>query len=500
MSILDNAELLLQAKNYTGSGDWLDESGNGHNATINGALFKAYSPATGQYIYMPGTSGNYLSTPDAAALDLLGDIWIAGRFAMDDWTPAADQTLIAKWEDTSDERAYRLMVDTTGVLRLGWSTDGTSANAVSEDSTVAPTVSNGAALWVAGTLDASVGTVKFYTAEPAATPVWAQLGTTVVGSGATSIGATTAVLEVGSDNTGTAQLLVGEVYDAHVEDGYDEGVGTLQFDMSSTTPVEPMATFAETSTNGATVTINRSSSADTVHVVDRNMFILHTNDYLEVADHDDLDFAADESFTMMFGYREYNTKNFSVIMAKKNSTGNSTAGYMIWTEGDNDTKFHVAGGGAGGSDQGTDVVVGTAMILGGIRDVVADEIEFYTDGVGSGSPPADGSTATIANSVTLRFGTESDGGGNFMAGEIHSGAIWREALTATEALAAANLLALEDLVTGGYATGGEEGAALRTALNAAGISYQGTVKMLQDFTGDTTVGYASGRKIALGKD
>lgn len=32
MSILDSAVLLLQAKNYSGSGNWLDESGNGHDA------------------------------------------------------------------------------------------------------------------------------------------------------------------------------------------------------------------------------------------------------------------------------------------------------------------------------------------------------------------------------------------------------------------------------------------------------------------------------------
>ena len=34
MAVIDSAELLLQAKNYSGSGAWQDESGNGHHAQL----------------------------------------------------------------------------------------------------------------------------------------------------------------------------------------------------------------------------------------------------------------------------------------------------------------------------------------------------------------------------------------------------------------------------------------------------------------------------------
>ncbi len=64
----------------------------------------------------------------------------------------------------------------------------------------------------------------------------------------------------------------------------------------------------------------------------------------------------------------------------------------------------------------------------------------------------------------------------------------------------AAIIAADNLVGLGHATGGEEGDALRTALKAAGTAYQGTIKMLRDYLGDTTVGYASGRKQALGKN
>ena len=47
------------------------------------------------YVYLPGVSGNYLSVPDEAALDITGDIDIRVQVAMDDWTPAADQVLVS---------------------------------------------------------------------------------------------------------------------------------------------------------------------------------------------------------------------------------------------------------------------------------------------------------------------------------------------------------------------------------------------------------------------
>ncbi len=71
MSILDSAELLLQAKNYSGSGPWLDESGNGHDAQFgstsggdaNDPLTKLYVALDEQFMFLPGTAGNFASAP-----------------------------------------------------------------------------------------------------------------------------------------------------------------------------------------------------------------------------------------------------------------------------------------------------------------------------------------------------------------------------------------------------------------------------------------------------
>lgn len=70
LASLDTAVLLLQAKNYSGSGNWLDESGNGLDATITGATFVDGGNATlGQSHFRMGGGGNYMVISDNAALD-----------------------------------------------------------------------------------------------------------------------------------------------------------------------------------------------------------------------------------------------------------------------------------------------------------------------------------------------------------------------------------------------------------------------------------------------
>ena len=78
------------------------------------------------YLRVTGTSGDYASTPDAAALDITGDIDLRVKVALDDWTPAAESTLIAKYTATGNQRSYALAVTATGALIFRWSEDGTA--------------------------------------------------------------------------------------------------------------------------------------------------------------------------------------------------------------------------------------------------------------------------------------------------------------------------------------------------------------------------------------
>lgn len=188
-----------------------DRNGAGFADTIEGCY---------NALVLPGTSGAYASTPDHASLDIVGDLDLRADLAMADWTPAAFSALIAKSASTG-QRSYQLGVTSGGRLEFRWYTDG-EATTFTAQSTVAPTVADGARLAVRVTFDVDNGaggrTVTFYTA-PSITGPWTQLGSPVTSAGVTSIFAGTSPLEIGSLNGGTGNRLTGTVYAAEVRNG-----------------------------------------------------------------------------------------------------------------------------------------------------------------------------------------------------------------------------------------------------------------------------------------
>lgn len=164
------------------------------------------------YVDLPGTSGNHVSTPDTATIDLTGDLDIAVRVAMDDWTPSVIQTLIGK-----GNTAYRVYVNTDGTITLGVYV---SAVERTPTSSVAPTVSNGQALWLRVTRNATTGATNFYTAadRPSLPTQWTQLGSADVASTTGAVGTNATALYLGTYN-GTSELLAGNVYEAVVLSG-----------------------------------------------------------------------------------------------------------------------------------------------------------------------------------------------------------------------------------------------------------------------------------------
>ena len=170
-------------------------------------------------------STGWCSTPDAAALDVTGDIDLRARAALTDWTPAGNSCLVGKGGVGSDF-SYTLHVSaTTGVLTLYWSENGTVVKSAS--STVAPTVSDASTLWVRATLDVNDGAgnrvVKFYTStddtHDHAAVTWTQLGSTVTTAGTTSIWASAQPLELGAYGSGFQDRTTGKVYAAAVLNG-----------------------------------------------------------------------------------------------------------------------------------------------------------------------------------------------------------------------------------------------------------------------------------------
>lgn len=163
---------------------------------------------------LPASNGSYASTPDSAALSITGDLDVRIRLAMDDWTPAADQTLISKYDSTGNQRSWRLYCQTSGTIVLAWSPDGTSAALLT------------AGTWVTGYADASVHWIRctirvadrvvtMYSSDDGV--AWTQQFASTPGA-VTSIFDGTAPVEIGSSSVGTNPL-GGNVYSAEIRSG-----------------------------------------------------------------------------------------------------------------------------------------------------------------------------------------------------------------------------------------------------------------------------------------
>ena len=64
-------------------------------------------------LYLPGIGANYASTPNATPLQITGDIDVRVKVALDDWTPAVSNTLIAKMS-ANNTRSFTFIVGTDG--------------------------------------------------------------------------------------------------------------------------------------------------------------------------------------------------------------------------------------------------------------------------------------------------------------------------------------------------------------------------------------------------
>ena len=443
--LLATAELLLQAhdENKFFSPKWADRSRRNHHAQngsaagadANDALGKAFDGL--QYAFMPKTgSANKLSTPDAAVLDPTDGIDLRIRVRLSD-VAGTTQHLITKDDFATNRSYYWRLQSTSQVLLVSY---GVSINSTVNLSTV---VSDGDLVWLRVACDYDNGTsnseTDFYysfdtTNDPDAV-TWTQLGSTVLAAVITASDLNQ-VLEVsGSGNN----LDNADVYRAVV---YDDIDGIKIFDAVLEDAASPYATFTERSANAATVTINRSTTGRVSTIIDRDQWLYSTDDNHEVADRPALDFGLNDSFTLMVVARGVTPIASNESLIDKNNAGGQ-AGYNI--------NLRVSDGAIRGSirdasdntslDEVTEPDSLTLYSAAFVRDVVADDVEAFKDGIGSGTPQGDFSVTSNESTDPLRIGRASGGvGSTFYEGAIMAVAIWRRALTDAEVLEAHGLL------------------------------------------------------------
>jgi hypothetical protein len=200
-----------------------------------------------------GTSGDYASTPDAASLDIVGDIELMVEVTARDWSPSAAQALISKWLATGNQRSYQLRLMTDGTLTYRWSTDGTAIT--TKTSTAAVSVPASGRLAIRVTHDVSNGgnnDVKFYTAS-SISGSWVQLGSTVTTAGTVALFSSSAVLTLGSSDDGTVERFAGIIHAAKVLSGL---AGTEVANPNFEIQANNTTSFADTATPAKTWTIN----------------------------------------------------------------------------------------------------------------------------------------------------------------------------------------------------------------------------------------------------
>jgi hypothetical protein len=145
---------------------------------------------TTSYLYLPGTAGTWVLTPDSSSLSITGDIELILDIALDSWRDAQD--IASKYTVDGNDRAWAVNIDEDGILQWVWSADGTNTTAAF--STIPVPAADGERLAIKITFDVNNGAAgndtRFYisaNSDQLSDGPWQQLGATVTGSGTTSI-------------------------------------------------------------------------------------------------------------------------------------------------------------------------------------------------------------------------------------------------------------------------------------------------------------------------
>lgn len=207
------------------------------------------------FLDVPGSGS--ASTPDAASLDITGDIDVRFEATLADWTAHEGITeLIGKLVQAGNQRSW-LVTILGGNLRWEWSADGINTTSVTSTRPLTSDPSDRLAVRVTQDVNngASGNTVTFYTAPTIDGP-WTQLGDAVVTAGTTSIFNSTAPLRVGDASSDVAFTTPnGRIHAAQVYNGIS---GTLVANPDFTSQTVGAASFVDST--GKTWTMNSPAS------------------------------------------------------------------------------------------------------------------------------------------------------------------------------------------------------------------------------------------------
>ena len=130
-------------------------------------------PEGASYLRSEVDQASYAQCPDAAGLDITGDMEIQLDISLDNWN--SNQTLACKWAASSSQATWILELLESGQLRFNFSSNGTGIDTTT--STVPVPVPPLHRMCLRVTYASATGTVTYYTSPPGlSSPSWTQLG------------------------------------------------------------------------------------------------------------------------------------------------------------------------------------------------------------------------------------------------------------------------------------------------------------------------------------
>lgn len=203
-------------------------------------------------------SGDRITTPDAAVLDVTGDIDVRVDISFEGQAPQS-QELIGKRAGAGQISWYMLR-NTSGSISFAWTEDGT--NLKFYDGTVAFPWPSNKRVALRATLDVNNGsggyTVTYYWA-PTIDDDWIQFDQEITTSATTSIFSSTAALEIGDLTDSISNPPVGRIHAAEVYSGID---GTLVANPDLRIQTAGASSFADTTSSPRTWTVVDDAEID----------------------------------------------------------------------------------------------------------------------------------------------------------------------------------------------------------------------------------------------
>lgn len=182
-----------------------------------------------------------------------------------------------------------------------------------------------------------------------------------------------------------------------------------------------------------TWTVNRSTAGKKTATVTRPILLFGTDDYLEVADNDLLDFAASDSFTVAWIGRQWgNTAGSFRSMIVKMSNLGSTAGWAVMgSASEQQLQFRTRDASSQVVAPPLTATAGTNLAVVATRSGTTHRLHMAQNGGTVSSATTTSTALDLTNSAVVRMGANTTAG-QVWEGELVAAAVWRRALNANE--------------------------------------------------------------------